>query len=149
MKLFLGLLLVFLVSCCSHESCITPPPMATSEQNTVAGSIALSLAGAPASGSLSGSYSSIVKNDYDKLADNDKALFLFLKAIDCYLKDGKVGQDIAKQMAQAVQTKWASKEAPSIPTARLNFKDHAHKIDARSPDVAPGIHAILKKVGVE
>lgn len=144
MKAFPGaFLLGILSSCCSHQNCITPPPMETSEQNTFAASVAAQLAGAPATGSLSASYSDIVKATYDKLSDasNDKALFLFLTAIDCYLKDGKVGQDIAKQMAQLVQTKWSAKQGP--PTARLV------PLDKRSPDLAPKIHSVLKQVGLE
>ena len=142
MKTFLCLVLAFaLASCCSHSQCITPPPMETSDQNTIAASIAVQLAGAPASGNLSTTYSDLVKNTYDKLADNDKALYLFLIAIDCYLKDGKVGEQIAKQMAQIVQAKWSSKQPPV--TARIK------PLDQRSPDVAPRIHEILKKVGLE
>ena len=132
-----------LASCCSHSTCITPPPMSTEEQNTFAASVAAQLAGAPATGSLSVSYSNIVKDTYDRINDNDKALYLFLVAIECYLKEGQVGQEIAKQMAQSVQNKWAAKQAAGSLTAR------SVPLDKRSPDVAPRIHAVLKKVGLE
>ena len=141
MKIFTAIPLLAILSCCSHQPCITPPPMTTEEQNNVAASIAAQLAGAPATGSLSVSYSNIVKDSYDKLQDNDKALFLFLLAIDCYLNEGKVGQDIAKNMAQAVQAKWGSKQGP-VTARRI-------PLDQRSPDVAPRIHAILKRVGLD
>jgi hypothetical protein len=143
MKAFLcAMLLLPLIACCSHGNCITPPPMESTDQTNLAASIAAQLAGAPATGSLSVSYSTIVKDTYDKLADNDKALYLFLVAIECYLKEGQVGQDIAKQMAQSVQTKWASKQNIN-PAARVKT------LDQRSPDVAPKIHSVLKKVGLE
>ncbi len=141
MKLFAVLPLLVVLSCCSHQPCITPPPMTTEEQNNVAASIAAQLAGAPATGSLSASYSNIVKDTYDKLQDNDKALYLFLLAIECYLNEGKVGEDIAKNMAQMVQIKWGSKQGPV--TARKE------PLDKRSPDIAPRIHAILNRVGLE
>lgn len=144
MKVFFASFLVaFLVSCCSHETCIKPPPMETSDQTTLAASIAAQLAGAPATGSLSASYSEIVKATYDKISDNDKAYYLFLVAIECYLKEGQVGQEIAKQMAQTVQTKFLAKQSSGPLTAR------SVPLDKRSPDVAPRIHSVLKKVGIE
>lgn len=133
-------LLALLSSCCSRGSCIKPPPMSSEEQNTVAANIAAQLAGAPAGGSLSVSYSNILKETYDKLSDNDKALYLFLVAIDCYLEDGKVGQEIAKQMAQAVQAKWAAKQPL---TARST------KLEQRVPELAPRIRSIQKRLGIE
>jgi predicted small lipoprotein YifL len=136
-------LLTALASCCNHGPCITPPPMETSDQTTIAASVAAQLAGAPATGSLSATYSSIVKDTFDKLADNDKALYLFLVAIECYIKEGQVGQEIAKGMAQTVQAKWASKQAATSLTAR------SKTLDQRSPGVAPRIHSVLKQVGLE
>ncbi len=141
MKVLAALSLVVLTSCCSHQSCITPPPMSTEEQNTVAASIAAQLAGAPATGSLSVSYSNIVKDTYDKLQDNDKALYLFLLAIECYLNEGQVGQDIAKGMAETVRAKWGTKQGP-LTSRRI-------PLDKRSPDIAPKIHEILKRVGLD
>lgn len=132
-----------LSSCCSHGTCITPPPMESSEQNTLAASVAAQLAGAPAGGSLSVSYSNIIKDTYDKINDNDKALYLFLVAIECYLKEGQVGQDIAKQMATLVQTKWSAKQAAGPVTARST------KLEQRVPDLAPRIRSIQKKLGIE
>jgi len=89
--------------------------MSTSQQDSIAAGIALELAGAPASGNLKGSYSSIVNESYDKLADNDKALFLFLRAIECYLDDGEAGQIIAQQMAKVVTSRWEER-APATRT---------------------------------
>lgn len=133
--------LALLVSCCSHQPCIQPPPMTTSEQTTIAANVAAQLTAVPVGGNLSGSYTNIVNNSYDKLADNDKALFLFLIAIECYLKEGKIGGGIAKQMAQLVRDRWGSKERGIGVTTK--------EIDRRSPDYAPRIHDMLKKVGIE
>lgn len=144
MKIFISAVIVTsLLACCSHQTCITPPPMETSEQSTVAASVAAQLAGAPATGSLSVSYSDIVKNTYDKINDNDKALYLFLVAIECYLKEGQVGQDIAKSMATLVQNKWSAKQSAGSLTARKV------PLDQRSPTIAPKIHSVLKQVGLE
>jgi len=144
------LALAILSSCC-HQPCITPPPMATSDQDTIAASIAAQLTAVPVGGSISGSYATVVTNTYDKLTDNDKALYLFLIAIQCYLNDGKVGADIAKSMAAMVQAKWAAKDTPGTqaPTSRSSMTASIAKIDARSPAVAPKIHEILKRVGLE
>jgi hypothetical protein len=139
-RFFLAALALLIVPACASGPCIVPPAMDTSEQNTVAATIAANLAGAPASGNLSVNFSTIVKTDYDKLNDNDKALYLMLLAVECYLKEGKVGQDIAKQMAKLVQDKWGAKEAAS--------RD-PRKLDERSPTLAPRIHEIRKKVGLE
>jgi hypothetical protein len=133
------------VSCCSHEPCIVPPPMETNEQNSIAVGIAAQLASLPVGGSLSTTFSNTVHNTYDKLADNDKSLYLFLLAIECYLKEGRVGQDIARQMAQMVQTKWTEKETVGTKDLRPTLS----RVDSRSPKLAPRIHSVMKKVGLE
>ena len=145
-----ALLLAVVSSCCTQHSCITPPPMTTDEQNSIAVGLAAQLANIPVGGSLSTNFSTIVKNEYDRLTDNDKTLYLFLSAIDCYLKEGQVGQDIAKSMAQMVNTKWSAKETVGVPpTARIDQKALLKKIDTRTPDYAPKIHALLQQFGQE
>lgn len=138
----LTLLLAFLVSGCFwSRPCITPPPMATSDQNSMAASVSAQLAALPVGGSFSGSYSNIVTNSYDKLGDNDKSLYLFLLAIDCFLDDGKIGQDIAKQMAKLIMAKWSEREPKS-----REFSAFRGTI-SRS-DKSAEILAMLKKIGV-
>lgn len=131
-------LLAVLSSCCSRGPCIKPPPMESSEQNTVAANIAAQLAGAPAGGSLSISYSNIIKESYDKLSDNDKALFLFLTALQCYLHEGQVGAEIARTLAEGVRQKWLTKDN-AIPTARKIIR----------PELTAKINAIYKELGVK
>ena len=128
------------VPACTPAPCITPPPMSTTEQDTFAASVAAQLQQLQAGGSLSASYTKIVQDTYDKLADNDKALYLFLLAIDCYLKDGKAGRDVAREMADVVKARWSAREPAAARTL---------SIDRRSPDVAPKIHEIMRRVGLE
>lgn len=145
-----AIFLAIVSSCCTQHSCITPPPMTTDEQNSIAVGLAAQLASVPVGGSLSTTFSTIVKNEYDRLTDNDKTLFLFLQAIDCYLKDGKVGQDIAKSMAKMVNDKWSSKETVAAPpTARIDLPALRKKIDTRTPAYATQIHSLLQKFGQE
>jgi hypothetical protein len=115
--------------------------MATSDQNSMAASVSAQLAALPVGGSFSGSYSNIVTNSYDKLGDNDKSLYLFLLAIDCFLDDGKIGQDIAKQMAKLIMAKWSEREPKS-----REFSAFRGTI-SRS-DKSAEILAMLKKIGV-
>ena len=136
-RIAVALAAALVVPACAHPPCITPPPMATSEQDQVAASVAAQLQQLPVGGNLSASYSQIVQTTYDKLADNDKSLYLFLLAIDCYLKDGKVGREIAQQMAQIVQARWAARETSAKDLGTL---------DRRSPDIAPKVHAILSRI---
>ena len=124
------------ISCCNHQPCIQPPPMSTDEENSVAISLAAQLANIPVGGSLSTTFSNIVKNEYSMLNDNDKTLYLFLTAIQCYLQEGKVGEDIARQMAQIVKDKYDTKAPP--PTARVVPSEY------RSKD-----QELLRKFGVK
>lgn len=126
----LAFLVATFASCCSKQSCITPPPMSTSEQDSIAIGIAAQLASIPVGGSLNTTFSTIVKNEYDRLTDNDKTLFLFLSAIDCYLKEGQVGQDIAKTMAQIVKDKYSAKVAATPPTQRTGPSEYRSKNQA-------------------
>jgi hypothetical protein len=115
----LPVLLLVLGSCCSTaEPCITPPPMQSDRDNEIGLGISVQLAQVPVGGSLSANFKNILNTKYDLLDENDKALYLFLKAIDCYLKDGKVGEAIATDMAAAVRAKYLVKAGTAPPTAR-------------------------------
>lgn len=141
-------LLSLLMACCTVDRpCIQPPPISDDQQHSIALGVSASLISAPISGSLTTNFTNVVNTKYDTLVDNDKALFLFLTAIECYLKEGEAGQEIAKSMATLVQNKWAAREAP--PTARVSIPALLTKVDTRTPDLAPRIHSILKKVGLE
>jgi hypothetical protein len=150
MRTLIVLPFLLAVSCCAHGPCIVPPAMETTEQHNIAVGIAATLAQLPAGGSLNTSFSSTVHTTYDKLADRDKSLYLFLIAIECYLKEGEVGQVVAGQMAQLVREEWASKEPSTEPPGTRDLRKVSTKnIDKRNPIVAPRIHEILKKLGQE
>ena len=148
MKAFLPTLLLLAACCGTSEPCIVPPPMETNEQHQIAVGIAATLSSLPVGGNLSTNFQHTVHNNYDKLADNDKSLYLFLIAIDCYLKEGEVGQDIAKQMVQIVREKWSKKEIAANPNER-DLRPDLKKIDKRTPAVAGRIHQIMKKLEQE
>jgi hypothetical protein len=133
-------LLLLLAACCTPEPCITPPPMSSAHDNEVAIGISAQLSGIPVGGSLSTSFKNIVNTQYDQLDENDKALFLFLRAIDCYLKDGKAGEDVAQVMAQLVKDKYSAKAAAAPVGARILPLSRTH--------LGPQINALLTKFKV-
>jgi len=140
-------------SLCSKQPCITPPPQSSSEQNTVATALALQLANLPVSGNISENFQHVMSAVFQQLTDNNSAYYMTLCAIDCYLKEGQIGEDIAKQLAAGVQQKWLSVAVP--PSAAPNRAQipveavHTVFLDHMSPGLAPRIHEIRKKLGLE
>ncbi len=123
-----AVILIVLQGCSAQKNCIQPPPMTSIEQDQVAGAVALQLANVPVGGNVSANFSTTLNQTYDKLDEPDKALFLYLTAIECYLKEGKVGEDIANQMAQLVREKYGSK--PTARTVPFGSRSYAAQVNA-------------------
>lgn len=91
------------------ESCIQPPATAVTGEDAIIGKIAVDLVEkVVVDGSAEANFKSIVKADFSKLSDRNISLLLFLRAISCYLDQGLVGEEIARQMAQFVREEWSA-----------------------------------------
>lgn len=105
-------LVYFLISttgCVTPKAtCITPPLTHSESDRKAAIEISGKLEKIPISGTLKLDFEKTLKSDFDKLSDTNAALLLFLNAIDCYLQRGKVGHEIAKEMAAIVRSKYAA-----------------------------------------
>lgn len=106
------LLCVFILAYgCTSLNCITPPPGMQEEKRKVAAEIAgklTKIGAAENEGKLKADYEGFLKTEFATLSDRNTSLYLFLSAIDCYLKHGKVGHEIAREMAATVRKQWAS-----------------------------------------
>src|SRR5438552_2149118 len=116
MKTFIPLF-VLLICCASGPPvlpCITAPPghMLSQNDNTIAASLTTDLQklGVKAGADLKAEFQSKVDADFDKLSDANVSLFLFLQAIDCYMKNGKIGESIAKDMVAIVRARWGARQ---------------------------------------
>lgn len=125
---------------------ITPPPTSTSADRTNAVEISSQLSKIVNAANITASFDSSVQNNFDKLSDSNAALLLFLNAIDCYLSHGKIGQDVANQMAQVVKQRWGAANglAGGMPTLSPIEKH----IIAESPD-SEAITARLNEFGIQ
>jgi hypothetical protein len=62
----------------------------------------------PITPSLGTDLKSACSETFDKLSDDNAALYMCLQAIDCYLKRGKLGQGEAVSLMTFVQQRWGS-----------------------------------------
>jgi hypothetical protein len=101
------------VGCHTATSCITPPITSSESDHTNAVDLSVQLTKIEASGDIKLSFENTVKQNFDKLNDSNAALLLFLNAIDCYLQRGKIGHDVAIEMADVVRARWGAKNGLS------------------------------------
>ncbi len=55
-----------------------------------------------------------VEVNFGRLSDANMSLFLFLRAIECYLKHGQVGGEIAKILALDLKNWWSARAVGSM-----------------------------------
>jgi hypothetical protein len=142
-----------LVVACSKASlpCIAPPPakLLSDRETPFLANITADLQkiGLQDGPDVKDRFASRLQGEFDTLSDPNASLFLFLEAIDCYLKNGKVGEDVARSMAGLVMTRWSAKQglAPA-PSGGLS-PDERNAI-AASP-LRNQILGLLVTVGIE
>jgi hypothetical protein len=118
---------------CKQESCITPALEREKITSTRVIEAAATLEKLSTSGKLKADFTSELDKNYGKLADKNTELFLFLTAIECYLSHGKVGEEIAKVLAEGVREKYLPKagettEISSLERGLIRNGDHAEAI---------------------
>ena len=106
-----GVLCCLLCSCADKiTSCITAPATSSEHDRSIMLKAEAELEQVPVSGNVQTGFKDIVKRQFDTISNEDKALFLFLTAIDCYLQRGVVGEEVARQMAQLVRERWGARK---------------------------------------
>ncbi|MEM7309572.1 MAG: hypothetical protein AAF682_23050 [Planctomycetota bacterium] len=93
----------------SEVGCVIPPPIVAESDRETAFEIAAALEALPRGGELAASFQDAILIHFDRLSDPNACLFLFLKAIECYLDAGDVGRDIALELAGHVRVAWATR----------------------------------------
>jgi hypothetical protein len=131
--------------------CIAPPCVGsykyqTDEKSALDVSAKLQKIALDAGVKLQDEFKTVLEENFDKMSDSNVALYLFLNAIDCYLKSGKVGQDVAKMMAGTVHTRWGSSKGFAGITPSLTPAERA--LIAPSP-FANQILGAFTSLGIE
>jgi hypothetical protein len=126
-------------------SCIRPPELSDSKENKIAGEISARLAKLPVNAQIKGEYETVVKEDFQKLSDSNAALLLFLRAIECFSKEG-VDPLIIRQMVEIVRARWGAAQGISGQEKKLTALER--KLIAESPH-GKEIMDILRKEDLE
>ncbi|MEO0652309.1 MAG: hypothetical protein AAFZ65_16675 [Planctomycetota bacterium] len=142
------LLLTLLTAGCASTpdvGCITPPPVLTASQRTTALEIAADLEAIP-KGNLAFDFQDAILLNFDRLSDPNACLYLYLKAIECYLDQGKVGRDLAAELAGYVRVAWARRCGFRNAPLELTPAEWEHIADSR---YGPYIQGPLSTIGFE
>ncbi|MBX3360137.1 MAG: hypothetical protein KF912_02655 [Phycisphaeraceae bacterium] len=89
-------------------SCPQPPVTGVSSEDKAGYNLAAKLEQVGVGGEVKAEFERVVKADFATLSDRNVSLLLFLRAIDCYLGRGAVGEEIAREMAAMVRQEWAA-----------------------------------------
>lgn len=89
------------------SSCIQPPVFEVDDQGRIASEVTAKLAEIQLDVSASSKFESLLKANFTKLSDRNASLLLFLRAIECYMQSGQVGEEIAREMAAMVREEWS------------------------------------------
>lgn len=106
--------------------CVVPPPTLAASSHEIALDLSVKFMSLPVSPTMSTDFKNASSEAFDKLSDDNAAYYMSLQAIDCYLREGKVGQAVALQMAADVQARWLQKPHPIDPVATPDqrIRDH-------------------------
>ncbi len=119
MKLLFLVALTLLIAGCATTGisdivpCVAPPPKnAASKTDYELGvkvAADLQKLGGNVGAELKNAFETELNANFPKMSDENVALYLFLNAITCYLKNGKVGEQVAIEMAATVRAKYGAK----------------------------------------
>ena len=96
------------LGCCRNDHCVEPPLLKQESDKSVAIDIAAKLDKLPLTADLKTEFKDTLNQEFNKLSDKNASLLMFLQAIDCYLKAGKAGEDLARQLFTLVRDWWAA-----------------------------------------
>jgi hypothetical protein len=114
-KMIVPTVLLIGLMACKTDQCIIPALERQKVTDKKSIDVAAKLEHLPASGNVKTEFEKNVDQNFSTLPSEDTALFLFLTAIDCYLRRGEVGQEIARVLAQGVREKYlAAKKVASV-----------------------------------
>ncbi len=128
------------------DACIYPPIADNEVEKTALIETAGKLEKLKIDGNAKLNFTKVVKQNFETIPDEDKALDLFLKAIYCYLGKGKVGKEIAKEMTEIVRIRWGASKGFAGITDKLT---PIEKREIRKMSNADFILAQYKGLGIE
>jgi hypothetical protein len=102
------------VSCAGQVDppCVVPPPTLAASSHDLGVNLSVKLMSVPITPTLGTDLKSACSETFDKLSDDNAALYMCLQAIDCYLKRGKLGQSEAVSLMTFVQQRWGGVARP-------------------------------------
>lgn len=133
---------------CNGESCIKPPPLKSEADRKAAVTLAAELEKLNVDAKIQTDFGKVVNTAFDKLSEDNMTLYLLLSSIECYLKHGKIGQEVAKEMAQLVRTRWAAK-AGLMGAADNRLTPRERDLIGQSGDMAPKILEQFNRIGIQ
>ena len=74
--------------------CVIPPPIIAESERDTAFEIAAKLEALP-EGDLVLDFQDAIRLEFDRLSEPNACLYLFLKAIECYMMEGEIGRETA------------------------------------------------------
>lgn len=114
------------------EACIQPPAEYVKGEDKVANEITAKLAKLDVEATAKSEFGSTLQANFSKLSDRNVSLLLFLRAIDCYLEQGVVGEELARDFARMVREEWSEQagfrgtDGPLTPLERGYIQRYEH-----------------------
>ena len=145
--LFIFVLLTLLTGC----ACITPAIEKENIKNTRVLEAAAKLDKIQSSGNIKADFSKELDETFGKLSDSNTELYLFLTAIECYLKHGKIGQAIAVDLAQGVRKKYLAMNPILSKYPIAGISDQIHSLEQsviRGGDHGEAILETYQRLGI-
>lgn len=123
----------------SPKGCILPPPQASKAEQENFLKIAAKVEQLKVDGSLEVKFKTTVNEEWTKLNDDNAALYLFLKAIECFSKKSDpVSQEAARAMVGIVRDKYGSRLGrSSVGTKLSDYEREQIRRSKYAPEIMP------------
>ena len=102
-------LILLLLAGCSSQPCIQPPPTSTQETRDIVIGLSAKFAAIPVSPTLQADFKRTVNTVYQQLNDVNTAYYVAFQAAFCFAKEGKFGQEIARQILLDLEADWKAR----------------------------------------
>lgn len=150
MKRLIGIVALTLLTSAFGCKCIEQPLTHSEQTKKAIVDVSAKLEKLPAQGDVKTNFEQSVKTDFATLNDDNTALLLYLNAIDCYLRHGKIGGEVAKELVEIVRKWWGAKHGFSpggpLPGALQPVEKSTIK---QSPENAAKIFARFRQFGID
>jgi hypothetical protein len=100
------LMALVLLAGCATQPCIQPPPTSTQETRDIIIGLSAKFSAIPVSPTLQTDFKQTVNTVYQQLNDVNTAYYVAFQAAYCFAKEGKFGQEIARQILKDLEDDW-------------------------------------------